>query len=160
MLVTPASIPPLRVSATRSGTTLVELAFALVLIAIFSLLASTSFASARNVLAVRGARDAIIAASARTRAFAIGHGGATLTLDATAGTMRIRTRDNTIDEVSAMTRSIGVRLQFDAAQTITSVTIPYDALGIGRLANRTITLQRDRVVGGVTFSAYGRPRPW
>jgi type II secretory pathway pseudopilin PulG len=144
----------------RSGTTLLELAVALTLMGILTLLGTTSFASARNVLAVRSARDAIVSASARARAYAVGHGGASLIIDVTAGTLRIRTRDQLIDEATPITRSLDVRLQIDGGRAATTATLPYDALGIGRLANKTISITRAGISGGVTFSAYGRPRVW
>jgi Tfp pilus assembly protein PilE len=144
----------------RSGTTIVELITALVVIGVLVLLASTSFSNARDVLAVRGARDAVIAASARARAFAVAHGGASLVIDAAAGKLRITTRDRVIDESSDVTSAVGVGIELDASHSVSSVALAYDALGIGRLASRTITLRRERAVAGVTFSAYGRPRAW
>lgn len=144
----------------RTGTTLLELAVAITLLGILTFLGTTAFASARDVLAVRSARDAIVAASARTRAYAVGHGGASLTIDATTGTLRIRTRDRLIDEATPIARSLGVHIQMDGARATPTATLPYDALGIGRIANRTIAITRAGVSGGVTFSAYGRPREW
>jgi type II secretory pathway pseudopilin PulG len=142
----------------RAGTSLLELMLALVLIGTLTYLGTTSYASARNVFAVRAARDAVVAASARTRAFAIRHGGGTLQIDVPGRTLRITTRDGVIDETSAIASDLAVRIQLDGARS--SGSVPYDALGIGRIASRTITLTSGTVVGGVTFSSYGRPREW
>jgi prepilin-type N-terminal cleavage/methylation domain-containing protein len=144
----------------RSGTTIPELIIALVIIGILASLASTSFSSARDIFAVRGARDAIIAAAARTRAESIGHGGATLTIHVAGDSLHISTRDRAVDERFALRGSVGVDIEIDGLHASTAADITYDALGIGRLANRTIRLRRDRAVAGVTFSAYGRPRAW
>lgn len=144
----------------RSGTTLLELAVAITLLAILASLGAASFTSARDVFAVRSARDAIVAASSRTRAYAVGHGGASLIIDGTTGTLRIQTRDHLIDEATPIARSLGVRVQIEGARAATTATMPYDAFGIGRLANKTISITRAGVSGGVTFSAYGRPRVW
>src|SRR4051812_21163550 len=106
----------------RSGTTLPELVLALALIGIITLLGSVAFSSARDVLAVRAARDAIIAASARTRAFAVGHGGASLHIDGVDGTLRIQTRDHAIDESIDIARSLAVKVTMDGARASTSAT--------------------------------------
>lgn len=148
------------VARPRPGTTLLELVFAILLIGILAMFGSSSYSAARDVLAIRAARDAIIAASARTRAYAVGHGGASLLIDAAAGTLRITTRDGVVDETSSVTQSLEVQVHLGGARAPTAATIPYDALGIGRIANRTISITRDRYAGGVTFSAYGRPRAW
>jgi Tfp pilus assembly protein FimT len=143
----------------RPGTTLFELACALVLIGIVLGISLPPLATARDVLAVRAARDAIVAASARTRAHAVHHGGAELHIDAAAGTLRIVTRDRRIDETTAVTHSIGVQLQLEGT-AVTTAILSFDALGIGRVASRTIAVRRGAVAGGVTFSSYGRPRVW
>jgi type II secretory pathway pseudopilin PulG len=142
----------------RSGTTILELVCFLGLLGILITLASPRYTHARSVFAVRAARDAIVAAAARTRAHAVRHGGADLMVDASAGTLRIVSRDRAIDEVSTIPRALDTRIRFDGTRT--AATISYDGLGIGRLASRTITLSHGTVAGGVTFSAYGRPRLW
>jgi prepilin-type N-terminal cleavage/methylation domain-containing protein len=146
-------IPP------RSGTTLLELACALALLGVILGIGMPPLANARDVLAVRAARDAIVAASARTRAHAVNHGGAELHIDAAAGTLRIVTRDSAVDETSPITRSIDVELRLTGTSA-TAAVLSYDALGIGRVASRTIAVRRGSVAGGVTFSSYGRPRVW
>ncbi len=141
------------------GTTLLELVCALGVIGILLGLTMPPLRSARDVFAVRAARDAIVGASARARAHAVHHGGADLRIDINARSLRIVTRDGVIDEATPITRSLDVRIQLDGTQA-TSATVPYDALAIGRLASRTISLRRGNVTGGVTFSSYGRPRIW
>ncbi|MEO5511848.1 MAG: type II secretion system protein [Longimicrobiales bacterium] len=146
-------------NSERPGFTLLELTCALALIGIILGIAAPPFSSARDILAVRAARDAIVAASARARASAIHHGGADMQIDAAAGTVRITSRDRVIDESVALTGMLAVLIQLDGTQA-TSATLVYDGLGLGRVASRTISLRRRGAVGGVTFSSYGRPRVW
>ena len=143
----------------RNGSSLLELALYIALLTILFSLAAPAFAHARDVLAVRAARDAIVAASARARSHAVLHGGATLRVDAAAGTLRITTQDLAVSELTDVGATLAVRIHLENTQA-TAASLPFDALGIGRIANRTITVARGRVTGGVTFSAYGRPRTW
>ena len=143
----------------RNGSSLLELALYIALLTIIVTLAAPPFAFARDVLAVRAARDALVAASARTRSHAVSHGGASLRIDTSAGTVMISTQDQAVSDLTDLTSASRIRIRFDNTQASVA-TLPYDALGIGRLANRTITISRGRVTGGVTFSAYGRARPW
>ena len=143
----------------RPGVTLLELTIAIGVIAITLALAAPPLTHARDVLAVRAARDAIVAAAARTRAMAIQHGGALLRIDPTSGAITITGGDGTLESAARIAGDIEVRVLVQGSQS-TEALIQYDALGIGRLANRTISLSRGRSSGGVTFSAYGRPRPW
>ena len=41
-----------------------------------------------------------------------------------------------------------------------TIVIRYDAIGLGRIANRTLRFERGRAVAGLTISAYGRVRAW
>ncbi len=41
-----------------------------------------------------------------------------------------------------------------------SLRLRYDGLGIGRIANSTIRLQRGTAEAGLSISAYGRVRTW
>src|SRR5687768_9679375 len=86
-------------NTNRRGTTLLELACVLTLAGILAGIAAAPFQTACNVYAVREARAAIVAASARARAQAVNHGGADLTIDSGAGTMRITTRDRAVDDI-------------------------------------------------------------
>jgi Tfp pilus assembly protein FimT len=144
----------------RSGTSLVEIVLVLILMSTLLFLGAASYGTARDVMAVRAARDELVAASARTRALAVRHGGATLSVDGSAGSMRIATRDGAVSENEIFATDVGVRIDVDASRGASSINMQYDALGIGRLASRTITLSRGNASGGVTFSAYGRPRVW
>jgi type II secretory pathway pseudopilin PulG len=146
-------------NSARSGTTLIELTFVLAIMAVVMGLAMPPLAAARDSLAVRATRHALVAASARARALAVHHGGTDLVIDADAGSIRIHTTDDAIDETVPLPASVAVRVELNGTHA-TTATLSYDALGIGRIAARTIALTRGGVSGGVTFSSYGRPREW
>ena len=144
---------------TRHGSTLLELALCIAMLTLLFGLGAPSYRHARDVLAVRAARDAIAASAVRTRSHAVGHGGANLQIDAAAGILRITTHDQAVSEAAELGSGLRVRLRLENTQA-TATTLAFDALGIGRIANRTISITRGSVTGGVTFSAYGRPRTW
>lgn len=144
----------------RSGTTLLELLCVLAIMGVLLGMAALPIGYAGDVLGARAARDAILAAAAATRALAIQHGGADLSLDAATGSVSVATRDGAVtDTLVSLARAYRVSIDF-ADPRVEAATLRFDALGIGRLANRTVRVSRGRVVAGVTFSAYGRARPW
>jgi len=144
--------------ASRSGYTLLELLCGLTLLAVLLGMVSLPAAYAGDVLAARAARSAIMAAAAATRAVAVQHGGADLYLDAADGALAVTSRDGLVaDTLGRLVRDYHVSIELGEAG---HATLRFDALGIGRLANRTVRINRGRVSAGVTFSAYGRARPW
>jgi Tfp pilus assembly protein FimT len=145
--------------SNRSGTTLFELVCVLTLLGVIAGLAAQPFANTCNVIAVRAARSTLVSAAARTRAHAVRHGGADLLIDSNNGTLRITTRDRVIDDMVPLNSVLAVRIQLDGTQA-KNATLQFDALGIGRVASRTISLHRGGVTAGVTFSSYGRARTW
>jgi prepilin-type N-terminal cleavage/methylation domain-containing protein len=145
---------------SRSGTTLLELLCSLALLGVLLGLAALPVSYAGDVLGARAARDAILNAAAASRALAIQHGGADLSLTAADGTMAISTRDGVVqDTLAQLASAFRVEIDFGDARA-EAVTLRFDALGIGRLANRTVRIRRGSVTAGVTFSAYGRARAW
>ncbi|NJD11735.1 MAG: hypothetical protein FIB01_15285 [Gemmatimonadetes bacterium] len=144
----------------RPGTTLLELLCGLTLLGLILGMAAVPFAHTGDVLAVRAGRDAILNAAAAARTLAATHGGATLSISASDGTISLATRDSLVtDTLARLGPELRIRVAFDDARLQVAL-IRFDALGLGRLANRTIRLRRGAVQGGVTFSAYGRARPW
>lgn len=138
------------------GHSLIELLVVLGVLGILSGLAMPPAARARDRVAVRAARDELAAALALTRLTAATSGGAHLLVDPATGRVSIttaRAEHPTLD----LTRSHGVSLEVGGGGP---VEIRYDALGIGRFANRTIAVRRGAAVAGLTISAYGRFRRW
>ena len=144
----------------QTGFSLTELVTALTLLAILFAFALPQFHHAADVFSVRAARDAVLGAAARARALAVARGEAQLLVDEPSATVAITTQGGARRH-SAFDLSQRYGVSVDIANSArTRALVEYDALGLGRFAALTVRLQRGSVVGGVTFSAYGRPRAW
>jgi prepilin-type N-terminal cleavage/methylation domain-containing protein len=140
----------------RSGHTLIELALALAIAAVIAGAAAIPTGRARSSLAVHAARSELTALAALARSTAIASGGAALLIDVPCGCAWIElTGSGTrVDDVHHVAERHGVRL----AAARTRVTVRYDALGIGRLANAVVQISSGAATGTLTISAYGRVR--
>lgn len=144
----------------RSGYTLLELVIVLALLAIAIGLAYPPARTASDVWAVRAARDATAAVLASTRVVAIAERGAELLLVPAAGEVLTRTAATPTPRRRLRVRDEwGVALVTPGAASDT-VAIAYDALGLGRVASRTVRFERGRAVAGITVASYGRIRRW
>jgi prepilin-type N-terminal cleavage/methylation domain-containing protein len=146
----------MRQRTLNPGYTLVEL---IVTMAVLCVLLAVAFPPAlrwRDAAAVRSARDELAAGLGWTRVAAASHGGASLVLDPVTGRFWTRTAGGASPVVDLCGR-YGVDID---PGTESPVVFEYDALGIGRLTNRTVRIRRGDVEAGVTVSAYGRYRRW
>jgi type II secretory pathway pseudopilin PulG len=137
----------------RTGHSVLDLSVALALIGVG---VSALLPAARRQLdrsAVLSAREAAVAQVARARREARLSGGATLQLRREGGRIWIETAGEAGDTLALEAR-FGVRLEPGGA----SASVAFDALGIGRLANRTLLFVRGEARTTVTISAYGRVR--
>jgi prepilin-type N-terminal cleavage/methylation domain-containing protein len=145
----------------RRGYTLIELLIVLALLALAIGLAYPGARAASDAWAVRAARDAVGAVLAGTRAAALTRGGAEVLLVPVDGS--VLTRSGAEDAPPRPQLHLGrdwrVALSSPGFSGDT-IAIRYDAIGIGRIANRTLRFERGRAVAGLTVSAYGRVRPW
>ena len=145
----------------RSGHTLTELLVVLALLAIAIGLAYPAARAASDAWAVRAARDAVGAALAGARAAALTQRGAEVLLVPVNGTVLTRAGDAATPPSPRLDLArdwrVGVSSPGFAGDTI---VIRYDAIGIGRIANRTLRFERGRALAGLTVSAYGRVRAW
>lgn len=140
---------------TKSGYSLIELTFVLMLTGVLLGIAVGPISHARNVLAVRAARGDLASLIALTRSTAIMTGGAALVVDLDAGAAWIERETGTrVGDVHHIAERYGVRLTATSAL----LNMRYDALGIGRMSNATLRVQRGSVTGTLTISAYGRVR--
>lgn len=140
----------------RDGATLPEL---LILLALLSILMGMSISvstGVRDGIAVRSARDEAAAWVARAAALARLHGSARLWVH--EGTLRIEAPAGVPGAVYSIGEVYGVDTAVDGAGG--AVALEFDALGLGRLANRTIRFRRNDAEAGITLSSYGRPRRW
>jgi type II secretory pathway pseudopilin PulG len=143
---------------TRTGWSLVELTVALALMAILCGIAAPPLRRALVIARVRAARDVVAAELARARALAVARGGAELRLERRTGTVRVHAADTALEPVPVAVAG-GVELEVDGVAGDT-VCIGFDAMGIGRMASRTIRVRAAGVEAGVTISSYGRVRSW
>lgn len=144
----------------RSGTTLVELAVVLGILAVSIALAVPPLGRGLDRHAAWRARDALVAGIARTRAMAVARGGAVLVVDVAAGRFWIETPGGQrVGDPVDLWREYGVRLAVDGGREA-RLSLRFDGLGIARMANRTLRVVRGGAEAGVTLSAYGRVRRW
>jgi len=137
----------------RSGFSLIELS---VVLALIGLGVATLLPAARRQtdrMAVLAAREAVVSQLSRTRSEARMSGGASLRIEREGGRLWIESSSPARDTVH-LERDHGVSLELGVAST----TLSFDALGIGRLANRSLSLVRGTARASLSISAYGRVR--
>ncbi|HEX6308348.1 MAG TPA: GspH/FimT family pseudopilin [Longimicrobiales bacterium] len=139
----------------RTGHSLIELLLVLAIAAILTGVAAAPLGHARDVLAVRAARDEIVSLAALARSTAVMTGGARLVIDVPAGTAWVETPAGApVGEVHYP----GARHRVSFAAASSPLHIRYDGLGIGRMTNTVLHVRSGRVTGTLTVSAYGRVR--
>jgi hypothetical protein len=106
----------------------------------------------RDRWAVRSAAADVVALVARARAEAPARGGTRVELDALASRVSLRGADTVLAELW-LERDHGVRLELGGR---TRAELAFDALGLGRVASRTIVLARRSRRDTLTVSSYGR----
>lgn len=140
----------------RRGYSLAELMVALALAALLLAVALPGAARWRDDFAVRAARNDLAAGLAWTRIAAVSGGGASFVVEPDSGWFRTRT----VDGGPGPTRDLRARYGVTFESPEVTLEIPFDALGIGRLASQTVVVRRGAARAGVVVSAYGRVRPW
>jgi Tfp pilus assembly protein FimT len=135
---------------TRPGTTLLELILGLLILAILLGGAAVPLTGLRDRLAVTGACQRFTASLALARAAALMHGGAVLVIDPEAWEWRVV--PTPYSPHSGQVRVPDVAIEVGGQEPV----IRFDHIGIGRLANRTITFTRGRAQARLTLSIYGR----
>jgi len=142
----------------RSATSLTELLLVLTLLGILFTLAMPHARHGLDAMRVRSARESTVGAALRARSLAVAHGGADLVLDLSAETASAVDGNGVLAEQTALSQ-YDVRISADGTSS-SRIVLRYDALGIGRMASRTIRFRRGRAEAGLTFSSYGRIRRW
>jgi prepilin-type N-terminal cleavage/methylation domain-containing protein len=141
---------------TRPGFTLLELVLALAILGVLAGISWTASARARHQFAVRNARAELAAAVAVTRSTAILAGGATLVIDVPHARAWIETAGGLRDpHPYDLAARHGVSLHTPRGLPL---ALRYDALGIGRMANATVTVRRGTEQAAFVVSSYGRVR--
>jgi prepilin-type N-terminal cleavage/methylation domain-containing protein len=137
------------------GYTLVELVFVLLLVGVATASAAPAARRQLDRAMVLGAREALVGLLAEARLAAVGSGGASVRVSATA-----RTAEVLVGGVRR--RSVLLGTDFGVTLTLsgsaTEAELSYDALGLGRVASQTIGFRRGDQVAELVVSAYGRVR--
>jgi prepilin-type N-terminal cleavage/methylation domain-containing protein len=135
------------------GFTVLELIVVLSLVGVVS---AAGWGAARRWVdrfAVVGAREAVVGFVTRARLRAVQSGGASVVLYEAPSRMVLVAGGIRTDSLDTQA-TFGVRLELSGSGS--SATVAFDALGIGRLANRRVTLTRGRETAAVVISSYGR----
>lgn len=149
-----ACMPSLALSRRPDrGHTLLELSVALAVSALGLGLLVPAARRQIDRMAVLAAREAVVARIGRTVREARMAGGASLELRREGSRLWIEA-DGPPPDTLQLEERYGARLELSAA----SATIAFDALGIGRLANRTLAVARGAERAELIVSAYGRVR--
>lgn len=143
----------------RAGYTLADLIITLAILGIALGMAAPRVGAVRAQGAVRSARDAAASAFERARSLAVSRGTARVTVDPAAGTIAVEAPIGiAADAVLRLADTWGVAVTVGSASG--PVAIDFNAIGLGVVASRTITLTRGAAQAGLSVSAYGRVRRW
>jgi hypothetical protein len=143
---------PFRARA-RSGASLLELATALALLAVGLSVALPPAAGLRDRLAVGAVKNEMLALLLRARAEAPARGGARLEIRVGEDEVRLFSGDSMV-ALHRFRRAQGVGVELGGGRD--EADIVYDALGLGRVASRTVVFARGRVRDTIRISSYGR----
>lgn len=142
----------------RPAYTLVELAIALLCLAVLLGLAAPPLRRALAWTRVRAARDVVAAQAARARALAVARGGAELVLDLRHARAWLAAADTATPAIPVADERL-VRMSADGADSDT-LRIAFDGVGLGRVASRTLRFRTAGAEARLTLSGYGRVRLW
>jgi Tfp pilus assembly protein FimT len=138
----------------RTGYSLLDLTVALALMGMGVGLLLPAAHRQMERSAVLAAREALVAELARARREARLAGGAVLQMRRSGGRVWIESGGQAPRDTLGLEERFGVRIEPGSA----SAAVAFDALGIGRLASRSVTFLRGEERAAVTISAYGRVR--
>jgi len=139
----------------RRGFTLLELTGVLILLALAASLSLPMGRSARDRLAVTGAREELVALITRARAEALRRGSSSLIVVRDPTEFRIEAGGELLHRVD-IEATWKTELVLSGGRS--TVELRFDASGLGRMAASSITLIRGKAVARLVISAYGRIR--
>ncbi len=144
----------------RAGASLAELILCLAILSCAAAFATPRLAGARDEYAVRAARDAAAALVDRARLLAQLRGSARVDVDPALSEIRVEA------PIGSPTSSpLRAAAEWGAALSVAgsrpgTVSLDFDAHGLGHLANRTLQFRRGGREARLTLSTYGRVRRW
>jgi len=142
----------------RNGSSLTDLIVTLALLAIVLAIGAPRLQGARDAYATRAARDAAAAVVERARVLAAARGTARLIVEPAAGTLALESPVGAPARATlAIHDAFGVALSVDG-HTVTRVTLDFNALGLGVVANRTLRFRRGGAESVLILSMHGRGR--
>ncbi|MFP3948620.1 MAG: Tfp pilus assembly protein FimT/FimU [Longimicrobiales bacterium] len=113
------------------------------------------FQDARDRIAVRAAREAVIGFLSRARYHAVLRGGAEVLVSEPSQTVALTSAAGVVETLH-LSRDYGVELAIEGGTT--EVGLRFDGLGLGRVTSRTFLFRRGTAVSRVVLSSYGRAR--
>lgn len=137
------------------GFSLLELVFALALIALGVSLLLPAARRVEERLSVVAAREELVGLVMQARGQALIHGGAVVVLEQQPARAWI-TAGGAIREPVDLENLHGVELFISGGRP--RVELRFDAVGLGRMAARSMTFRRGEALARLVVSAYGRIR--
>ncbi|NNF14300.1 MAG: prepilin-type N-terminal cleavage/methylation domain-containing protein [Gemmatimonadetes bacterium] len=136
------------------GYTLLELVAVLTLLAVGAAAAVPSVRRFADEASVMAARERVTRTLLRGRTAAVQVGGSVVTIVASPATARVSAAGTVLHEVPLGDRRTTVHLPSGRD----SLTLRFDALGLGRFTSATIALRRGEADAALVLSSYGRVR--
>jgi type II secretory pathway pseudopilin PulG len=140
----------------KTGTTLVELAVALLVLGLLTGLLAPAISGFRDRAAVRVAREQLVALVVEVRRVATERGGAVLVVRSEpAEALLVAGRDTL--RTTLWPASLGAP-QLVVGGTRSTVELVFDRAGLGRFASATMEFRIGRETSALVLSSYGRVR--
>lgn len=149
--------PPLhgRETRRRRGFTLIELVVFLLLTGLLLAAGLPRVASTRDRAAVHGAREAAVGLFSRARVEARAAGGAEIRVEESPSRLVLSSRRRV---ATVLDLGAEYRVEVEVPGPAGRATLRFDALGIGRVASRTLVFRRGEHEAALAVSSYGRVR--
>lgn len=136
------------------GYTLLEALTVLILVASLSAVLAPAFRRYGDTAAVVAARESVVGLVTRARVSAAGAGGAAVRIRATPSIAWLSVGGVEV-EAERLQDELGVAVDLGGRD---EVVLPFDALGIGRVASATLRFTRGGSERTLVVAAYGRVR--
>ena len=140
----------------RIGTTLVEMAVALLLLGVLTGILSPTISGFQDRAAVFLAREQLVALVVEVRRVAIERGGAELVVRAEPSEVLLVAGRDTLRTVRWPASLGAPRLVIGGTRS--TLELAFDRAGLGRFANATLEFRRGREASELVLSSYGRVR--
>jgi prepilin-type N-terminal cleavage/methylation domain-containing protein len=137
------------------GHTLIELLFVLFLIGVTAAAVTPAARTYRDRAAVSAAREAVVGLLTEARLGGVERGSGAVRIVPSRGQAESVVGDSAVRSID-LASDFGVDVRIGGSPD--TVEIRYDALGLGRVASRTIVFVRGEEAGELVVSAFGRVR--